>query len=428
MRPTGKVIGRILSVGFPLPGPAVDNYSIITAPAFFDYDALVVDPVAVVRTLAGVREGSIDAQTFGLRRVRAIPEQPDDLALDALLAQRREETRRLLERGAAIVCIAQPPVTDEYCWLPEAALDVSLLCAADGTRSHVVDATHPLAAFAIGQSANIGYRAMLRESPASAGGMRVFARSHGGAAIAGDLPALGGRIVLLPALARLPSGDARYAMSDAMQAGIRGLLGVTAEGRPPGWLAVHPVPGLSEREAAVAAAREAHETASAALAAAEAERDELSLYHSLLWQDGAVGLEPAVLQALRLIGFEVYDRQPEALELRAEGVAVLLEVEASEHPVGMAPHYRLRERIEQQIARRGTAPRGLVIVNGCRRIDPASRPQQVTDALKTAAVTMRYGISTTSALFAAVTAKLSGDEQAVGAYIQRIVTEDGLLA
>ena len=40
-----KVIGRILSLGFPLPGTHVDNYTFLSAPAFFDYDAIVVDPL-----------------------------------------------------------------------------------------------------------------------------------------------------------------------------------------------------------------------------------------------------------------------------------------------------------------------------------------------------------------------------------------------
>lgn len=436
MRPSGRVIGRILSLGFPLPGPSADNYTFASAPAFFDYDALVVDPAALGQLLDGVIEGTAEAHTFGGHRVVVTPEAPGDVALADLLAQRREETRRALQRGATIVVFARPPAArtiagagarDEYCWLPEeaSAFRSSMLVRGDGTRAQVVDDAHPLAAFLAGQLANIAYRAHLAEGEAE---IRVFARSHGGAAIGAELPALNGKLIVLPALARMPSGEARYAMSDALQAGIRRALGVKAEGRPPGWLSAHPVPGLVERDAALAAAGRALDGAQDEASAAAAARDALARWQDLLWQEGALGLEPVIVDALRLVGFDVYDQKADALELRGEGVPVLVEVEASEHPVGMAPHYRLRARIERAIVARGSAPRGLLIVNGCRLQAPSQRTKQASDELVLAAQTMRYGIGTTAGLFAAAMAKLSGDDDAVAAYRRRIVTEDGLLA
>ena len=38
---------RILSLGFPIPGTTIDNRTFASAPAFFDYDAVVVDTAAL---------------------------------------------------------------------------------------------------------------------------------------------------------------------------------------------------------------------------------------------------------------------------------------------------------------------------------------------------------------------------------------------
>src|SRR5207248_7773413 len=114
-----------------------------------------------------------------------------------------------------------------------------------------------------------------------------------------------GRVIFLPALARIPTGDDRYAMSDSLQAGVRRALGVVAEGRPPPWIAAHALPGLDERARAVDKARDALDSAQSALDEAERTYDELARYQRLLWQEG-VGIEDVVLEALRLMGFEAY--------------------------------------------------------------------------------------------------------------------------
>lgn len=431
-----RVIGRILSLGVPLPGPQVDNYSFLSAPSFFDYDAVVVDPSALSRLIEGVIDGSAEAATFGGAPVRNDPSGPGDAALRELLLRRRDETAALLANGGVIVCFAHAPVThagiagapplDDYCWLPEgvaATCRPPALVPADGTQAHVVDYEHPLASFVHGQLANIAYRARFEDT----GGALVFVRSHGGAAIGAEPPAGAGRVIMLPALRAAPSGDARYAMSDALQAGIRRALGVMAAGREPPWVTQFAVPGLTERAAALDAARQARDATQRALDEAEAAHEEVSRYRRLLWQEGSVGLDEVVLDALRLIGFTVYGRDPAALELRDGDRALLLEIESGEHPIDLAPHHRLRQRIERAIERRGEAPHGLLIVNGKRLIPPAQRSPEVSDALRVAAETMRYCIAPARTLFDAVVAQLAGDADAVAAYRCRLSTQDGVL-
>ncbi|HEY7802391.1 MAG TPA: hypothetical protein VIE40_06935, partial [Dehalococcoidia bacterium] len=273
-------IGRILSLGFPLPGPLVDNFNFLTAPAFFDYDAIVVDPAALSLLIEGVLDGSVDVESFGGRPIRNLPEQPQDLSLGEVLLRRRAETRALLAHGGVVVCFAVPATAhagidgiealDDYFWLREPAEIASLdsvgisatdatagttqetadaspppftarMTAADGTRADVTDFEHPLAAFIESQEANIAYRAYFDVVPAVVATHAVLAVSPGGMPVAVELPAEYGRVIFLPAL-RSVSGDARYAMSDMLQAGIRRALGVMAEGRAPGWIAEASLP------------------------------------------------------------------------------------------------------------------------------------------------------------------------------------------
>ncbi|HYM14026.1 MAG TPA: hypothetical protein VEZ14_00515 [Dehalococcoidia bacterium] len=433
-----RVIGRILSLGVPLPGVRVDNYSFLSAPSFFDYDAVVVDPASLGRLVEDVCAGSANPETLAGAPVRNGATLAGEADLGELLARRRDETAALLAAGGVVICFAHPPVThdcvvgltpfDDWYWLPDevaAACRPPALRPADGTQAHVVDYQHPLASFVSGQLANIAYRARFDETQMQDG--HVFVRSRGGAALGVELPVVAGRVIVLPALAAL-SGDDRYATSEALQAGIRRALGVEAEGREPPWVASYTMPGLDERAGALAAASEAAAAAQDALAAARARYDELARYRRLLWQEGSAGLDEVVLDALRLIGFDVYDHDPAALELRADGNSLLLEVESGDYPIDLAPHYRLRQRIERTLEQRSEAPRGLLIVNGTRTVAPGERAREVTDALRLASETMRYCVAPASTLFAAAVAQLSGDEAAVAAYRCQLVSHDGVIA
>jgi hypothetical protein len=437
-REARRVIGRILSIGFPLPGPRVDNYSLASAPSFFDYDAMVVDPSAAGELIESVLAGEA-ARTFTDTPVVATAHAPAEMSLAELLRRRQDETARLLANGGVIVCLAHPTRrhnvpgsdgTDDYAWLPsgEDADWRSRLVAGEGSQVSIVDYEHPLAAFVLGQQANIAYRAHFEARGAE--NVRVFARSSGGAAVAFEIALSAGRLIFVPALRGIPSGDGRYIMSDALQAGVRRALGVMAEGRAPSWVSKRDLPGLSQLASDVARAKARVEEAEAELRAAEEAHDEIARYQRLLWQEGALGLEEPVVDALKLIGFNVYASDPAGLQVRSGTAHAFVEIEASEHPVDLAPHYRLRQRIERAIERnpRMGPPRGILFVNGRRLDPPERRTQQASDALRTAAETMRYCIATTAGLYDAVATHLRGDSAAVEAYRQALLSTDGLLA
>jgi hypothetical protein len=225
---------RILSLGFPMPGPAVDNYTFVSAPTFFDYDALVVDPNALSTLIDEVLHGNAEHRTRSGERVSGSAEERGTVALAQLLRDRRDETARLVDRGGLVVCFAYPNVThdvpafedcDRYCWLPAiAGLEYRepLLRRGYGTQLAAAGVEHPFSRLIDTFRAKLAYQAYFDEqTPGFSEAGVVFARSTGGGAVGVDLRLGRSRAVFIPPLARPLLGDQRYDFSGALQEAIR---------------------------------------------------------------------------------------------------------------------------------------------------------------------------------------------------------------
>lgn len=73
---------RILSIGYPLPNMAIDNYNPLTAPSYCDYDALIIDPGQHHQGGQGPRRGG--------HRVRSVRWPSGDQRADDCLCSERQ--------------------------------------------------------------------------------------------------------------------------------------------------------------------------------------------------------------------------------------------------------------------------------------------------------------------------------------------------
>ena len=89
------------------------------------------------------------------------------------------------------------------------------------------------------------------------------------------------------------------------------------------------------------------------------------------------------------------------------GDTVFVEMEGAVNSVGMNPHYRLRQRLEEKIAE-GRRVRGMIVVNGERAQPPTQRPQPIEDSLRIAAESMRYCVVEAADLYDALIDKMKG--------------------
>lgn len=431
---------RILSLGCGLPDPSVDNYNWASALSFFDYDAVVVDPAEAVSKLVGeVTAGGGDYATYDDVPIVAGPTTADAVGLADLLRRRREETERFLAKGGLLVCFAYPDVPHpdvpgftgchRYYWLPAPAgkdYGPGYVKPAGGRQVRAADFEHAFAGFLEDSQDRLLYRAVFAEGAAGFGrGARVIGRSAGGAAVAVELAVAGGRVVFLPALAPRLIASEVASVARSLVAAIRNALLLEAEAEPPAWLDTYLLPGVREAERKVEELEAKLEELEGQLAEARNEYRAIDRYRRLLWQEGKYGFDLPVRDALAYLGFTSIAPVDEPATFMFAGERVLVETEAGAGAIGMEPHYRLRQRLERQIAASGSRARGIIVVNGFREVAPQDRPPQVEQALRVAAESMRYCVVEAAALFEAVRAKMEGRGDAE-AFCRRLLETEGV--
>lgn len=432
-------MSEILSVGFPLPNYRVDNYNMLTAPSFFDYEAIVIDPASITADAAKLMDGT---GTYEGRDGRPVVNGATTAAAVSgadMIRRRAEETQRLLDNGGTLMVVARPNAVvhgligfegcDRYSWLPAPAglhWGPPLLKAAEGTTIRVVDEDHPLSNVLRNFRKNLVYRAIFDDRNAAfrAAG-RVLGAGGSNVPIAVEFEVLSGRVVFLPAVSD-SMGQQRTQFAEALCDVIRDLQSAAQAGEKPHWLGSIPLPGIDTAETTLTAARTARESAESELTSAEERYEELARHRRVLWESGP-GLQAAVIDALRMLGFEVKE-EAEGVIVEHDGKTLMLETEGSREQVVEWPYVRLQRRLEERLLKKGETHGGLIVVNGQRLTAPESRPQQFTDALRIACENYRYCLMTGATLFALVKRVLEGatDADLLGVR-RRIVAAIGLI-
>ena len=433
---------RVLSIGHPLPDAEIDNHSIFNAPTVFDYQAIVIDPRGVFEAIQSVIDASAQQLTHSDVPVVNGESGAAVTGIAEVLRRRRDEFARALERGAVVVVFTYPPATlsgvsgfsgcDRYFFLPAPpgmGWDTTLLRGGEGATATVVDHAHPFAPVLDALRPELLYRAYFDDrAPGFAGAGQVFARSPGGAPIGVQFAVGGGTVVFLPAR-KSARGAPPPALASAMVESVHELLRVD-DAEQPHWLADQRLPGLDELEQEAAAAGQRRDAEACSAAAAEQAVAELAQVREVLWRGGELGLLPPVLRCMTLLGFEQRsdDRSGDGPRLLSPEGDLHLEAAASPEAVDMAPHYRLRQRLDAVIERGQQAPRGVIVVNGQRLTPPQRRDSQYRDSLRVAAEATGYALLTATELFAAARQALEdASEPALAAIRERIVGTDGVV-
>ena len=217
---------RTLVVGIPLPHVTFDNYSGISAPAFSEYQRLIVETAALSNAVEEVVAGVGEHRNFGGQLLHNSPSTAGAFSLSDLLEMRRRETEWFLSRGGTAVCFAHPDVAHpgvaargwrRYSWLPAPPglrYEAHLLPGFGTPGAEVSDTDHPFAPFISEFAPRLAYRATIDDSaPNFSDYARVFARSRGGAAVAAELTVDKGRIVMLPPLVDPQSDRSKVAQT-----------------------------------------------------------------------------------------------------------------------------------------------------------------------------------------------------------------------
>lgn len=411
---------RVLAIGYALPDPSIDNYNVMTAPSYFDYDAVIIDPASITRTAAQVVEGGTTLEAFDGRPVINGPTGQAAVGAADQVRRRADETRRFLESGGTILVMAQPNAVqggllgfegcDRYSWLPAPAgllWGPPYLRAAEGKTVRVAAEEHPLASLLREHRNEVAYRALFDDrAPELRAHGKVFATTGAGVPIGVEFSVLGGRIVFMPALADF-SGSMRSEVARDLVEACRRLSSSAPAEEAPWWARSIPVPGLEEAEADLADARSGLETAQARVTAAQERHDGLASHRRLLWAD-AQPFQQAVADALRLLGFAVSGGGDEPLEFTSDGQRAFLEAESERGEVVEWPYVRLQRRLEAHLLSEGESLKGIVVANGRREAAPENREQQFAKTLQVACENYGYTLVTGETLFAMVQRAVGG--------------------
>ncbi|MBI1884910.1 MAG: hypothetical protein HYS09_01100 [Chloroflexi bacterium] len=254
---------RTLVIGLPLPHVSFDNFSFLSAPSFFDYEAMIVEAAAVSRVIEDVMEGRAEHRTHDSLPVVNGPGGTSAMGLTDLLRVRRLETERFLGRGGLLACFAYSdaphpgvdgfPDCRRYSWLPAPSglsyAEPWLLPGFGHRGAEASDPSHPFAHYVGLYGSRLAFRAHFDEqAPGAVEAMRVFARSPGGAAVGVEVTAGGGTIVFIPPLGDLDMGRDRMPLAQTLAECIEAALQPSGE-TPPHWMRKETaIPGREEEE------------------------------------------------------------------------------------------------------------------------------------------------------------------------------------
>ena len=432
---------RILSIGYPLPNMAIDNYNPLTAPSYCDYDALVIDPASITRAGKDLAEEGTEFEAFDGRPVINAPTTASAVSANDQFRRRTDETRRLLESGGLVVVLARPEAVqggilgfeglDRYHWLPAPgglSWGPPYLKPAEGTTVRIAGAEeHPFVAVLREHRQAAGYRAVFddRQAEVRRAG-HVLATGGAGIPISIEFPVLGGRVLFLPVIADNPFANRTELAQSLVDACVRHA-GSDFGAQEPYWVRAQALPGLEQVEAELEEAQSAAADAASRETAIRERHDTLARHRRLLWEDGQV-FSGAVAEALRLLGFAVEHTPGEPLSLEHEGVRAFVELESAREQVVEWPYVRLQRRLEEHLLQKSESLKGIVVANGYREKDPEQREEEFSTPLRVACENYRYSLVSTRTLFELVKRTLAGaDEAQMLAFRRRLIQGAGLL-
>ncbi|PZC45392.1 MAG: hypothetical protein DK306_001524 [Chloroflexi bacterium] len=434
---------QIVSLGFPLPNPQVDNHSLANAPSLFEYDACIIDPRVVSTQIEEIVSGSGAFKSPDGVPLQAGATGAFHYGLGELLQQRHEELVRLLGRGGTVAVMAYPnvphsrvttlPGADRYSILPAApgvVYRAPQLVPGDGRTIQALDPTHPWSVYLNDLRGKLRYRAYwnLDAIPQTEADATVFARSDGGAAVGVEFKVGAGRLVFLPPPGSDMPGKARKPLTDAIVESVQRTLEDRGDEKSPGWLRSFSLPGLSEAQKILRSSQQEFAEAESRLVEAQAHVTDASKYHGLLWSAGHYSFEPLVRGAFRELGFTVSPNLNQAVDIREGNETALVELDASSQTVGEGAYLALQRRVEAEFLRSGVRRKGIVVVNGERMTEPDKRRTPHTDALLNACDNFGYALITGDVLFSLVTYALEGaNSDTLEAIRETILETDGLL-
>ncbi|MHC4278189.1 MAG: hypothetical protein ACYSTI_12850 [Planctomycetota bacterium] len=417
---------RVLSIDRNLDHDAITNANFFNAPAFSDFDAVIINPTNIQARLL---ERPASTDNSGNLITYTHRDGGNGHRLLGFMVRRLSETYSLLSKTKGVVLATACPVEvtlqlwdsfqktgqiTHYDWLP---------CMRTGTVSKIVGSAielfprtgtivqnlsrnHPLVQYFTAFQDEMFYSCVISltgQNPIP----EIIATDKVGKPICVDFHIEGGRVVFLPSL------DARDKKKEGgiLVNVIRQLLGRAIHEEGPEWISEYQVYGLGAFKGKI-------EELDTRVRGLEKEKSELEAkemglrdFQNLLYGQGKYVLEPAVREAFRVLGFDVPNpedyEEPHDLRLASSEGTAIGEVEGVDTgPVDVVKYRQLLDYVDEELTKSGIEYKGILLGNGYRLTNPKDRPDQFTESARRGCVGRGFCMIATTDLFQAVNAVL----------------------
>ncbi|MEW6214931.1 MAG: hypothetical protein AB1478_07000 [Nitrospirota bacterium] len=406
---------KILSVDFPIKGKGIENYSFYKAPSFLDYDVVIIDP----ESISDLWTEKITPEDDGRLWTYARSDEGFGKWLDSSMSRRREEIDQILTitKGIVIYILRgigkrlnigewrsdeRPKIViDRYNWLP---YSTSPRYVPPGREIKIVNKYHPFNQYLTVFKDSLYFEAILVKN----GRMLPIATNKVGEVIAAEYRVEEGKLIFLPPLVNPDPEKTGGVLIDC----LRGALKWSSRSGKPSWFLAYSLPGETEVITKIKGLDDEISKIEKRKEEFQSEYNRFEMLKSLLYEQGRYGLEPAVREAFRILGFNVLnpDEYDEEYDLfsKEEDLIVIGEIEGSEKQVDNEKYRQLLEYvIDCEETLNGKRVKGILIGNGFIKIKPEERGEQFTDAAIRGCRSRRFCRITTFELYKAVQAVLS---------------------
>jgi len=419
---------RVLAVDWNLAHNAITNSSFLDAPAFSDFDAVIINPAAVhslLRAAPAYRDGR------GRLTLDLYKDGGQGRDLRELLRRRADETAAVLSRTRGVILSMASPPDDQlhlmdyyanqlgvrdwlniYAYLPTNDVhhrlvgDRILFQSRDGMTLNILERNHPLSQYLAAFRDEIRFSCVINPQNVVA---KTIATDKVGDPIAIDVQYFGGRVILLPSFFPKDQSKAGAILVHV----IRQLLGHSGLDEPePQWLKDYPVEGLGGFEQDIGILSESIKTLEIEKDALELKQERLKRFQLLLYGQGKYVLEPVVREAFRVLGFDVrepddYKEEYDLWATSSEG-QVIGEIEGVDAgATGVDKYRQLFDYLDREHTKGSVTYKGILIANGFRLSHPSTRPDQFTEEARRGCTSQGFCMIATADLFQVVNAVLA---------------------
>lgn len=383
---------KILSIDFQIKGKGIENYSFYEAPAFSDYDAVIIDP----QEISDLWVDEIRPENDGRLWTSTKYDQGFGNHITFFMNSRKHELRHLLTiTKGIVVCILRScgPILNiseypsessrrerawsinRYSWLSN--IINSSPISRQGTTIKTINKHHMFNQYLNAFKDFLFFEAVLLLYPR---GLPI-ATNRVGELIAVEYSVKGGKVIFIPPLKNYDPEKVGGVLIDC----LKGMLKWNIPSWKPDWVSDYSLPGEDEIITKIKKCDDEISKIEEEKEKLKSEYNKFEMLKGLLYEQGKYGLEPAVREAFRILGFKILepDEYDEEYNLfsKEEDLTVIGEIEGSENQINLAKYRQLLDYVDREETLNANKVKGILIGNEFVKKKIKERGEQFTEAV-----------------------------------------------